>query len=223
MERHHAYHQQPTRLRIRSVDHRPEIPHQKPNAHREANAHENPVEHRDWAPTDQRHGNPDHIGISVQRPALDQTRAVPSPEPPQQPPQRDGNEAGVAIDEAAGAAQKTKVVREMRFVVVAQVPGNGAGEEENEDHGGGDPERAVQVRVSVQDIEEGRARVERRCAAAEDFGRVDVEELRVEGERPQESLGRGGGRGGEGVAACVRRDFGAGIRGVCKVWEMVKS
>lgn len=104
---------------------------------------------------------------------------------------------------------------------MGQVPGNGACEEENEDDGGGDPERAVQVRVSVQDIEERRAWVERRFAAAEDFGRVDVKELRVEGERPQKSLGRGGGPGGEGVAACVRRDFGAGIRGVCKVWEMI--
>lgn len=46
-----------------------------------------------------------------------------------------------------------------------QVLGNGAGDEENEDDGGGNPERAVQVRVSVQDIEERRARIECRRAA----------------------------------------------------------
>lgn len=165
MQRHHAQNQQPTRLRIRGADHRPEISHQKPDAHRESHAYKNPVQHRDWTPADQRHRNPDHICIAVQRPALDQTRTVASPEPAQQPPQSDGNEPGVAIDEAGGAAQETKVVYEMFLEITGQVLGNGACEEEDEDNGGGNPERAVEVRVPVQDIEEGRARVERRRTA----------------------------------------------------------
>lgn len=217
MQHHHTHHQKSTRFGVGSVHHRPEIPHQKPDAHREAHAHSHPVQHRDRTPADQRNGNPDHIGVAVQGPALDQTRAVAGPEPAQQPPQRDGNEAGVAIDEAGGAAQEMKVIDEMDLEIVGQVAGNRAGEEENEDDGGGDPEGPVQVRVAVQDVEEGRARVEGRLAAAQDLGRIDVKVLRVEGERPQEAFGRGRGRARERIAAAaVRGDF-AGVRGVRKV------
>lgn len=220
MQCHHAQHQEPACLRVRSVDHGPEISHQKPHTHREAHGHKNPVQNRDWAPADQRDGNPDHVGITIQRPALDQARAIPSPEPPQQAPQRDGNAAGVAIDEAGGAAQELEVVHEMYVMITGEILGDGTGEEENEDDGGGNPERAVEVRVSIQDIEEGRARIECGFTTAKDFRCIHVKELGIKGECPQEAFGRGGGRGGERVAARVRRDFGAGIRWVCKVWKL---
>lgn len=45
-------------------------------------------------------------------------------------------------------------------MAVRKVLGDGAREEEDEDHGGGDPKGPVQVRISVQYVEEGRARIE---------------------------------------------------------------
>lgn len=69
-----------------------------------------------------------------------------------------------------------------------EVLADGAGDEEDEDDGGGDPEGAVEVRVAFEGVEEGGARVEGCEAAGEDGGGVDVEELGVEGEGPEEAL-----------------------------------
>lgn len=44
----------------------------------------------------------------------------------------------------------------MRLVCLGQVLADGAGEEEDHDDGGGDPEGAVEVGIAVQDVEEGR-------------------------------------------------------------------
>lgn len=71
-----------------------------------------------------------------------------------------------------------------------------AGEEQYDYDGGGDPHGAVQVRVALEHVEEVGARVQRRGAAAQDFGGVDVEGLRVEGERPEVVFAGGGGGGG---------------------------
>lgn len=160
MEHYYTEHQESACLCIRGVDHGPEVPDEKTDAHGEAHADENPVQDRDGTPADHRDGDPDHIRIPVQRPALDEARGVTGPEPAQQTPQRNGDEAGVAVNEAGGAAQESKVVHKLHLVTAGQVLGNRAGEEEDKDDGGGDPERPVEVRVPVQNVEEGRARIE---------------------------------------------------------------
>ena len=66
-----------------------------------------------------------------------------------------------------------------------------AREEEDDDDGGRDPERPVEVRVALEDVEEVLARVEGGAAAGEDLRGVDVEELLVEGDAPEEALGGG--------------------------------
>ena len=67
--------------------------------------------------------------------------------------------------------------------------------EQNHHHSRRDPERPVQVRVAVQHVEKVGAREQRSPASLEDFSRVDVEELAVEGERPEKVLvGRGRAR-----------------------------
>ena len=79
-------------------------------------------------------------------------------------------------------------------------------EKQHENNRGRDPERAVQVGVAIKHVQEVRARVQRGAAAAQDFVGVDVEELRVEAEGPEEALGGeragrllgGGGRVVEG-------------------------
>lgn len=103
-----------------------------------------------------------------------------------------------------------------------QVRTDGAGHEQNHDHGGSDPERAVQVRVAVQDVEEVGARVQGVLAPAQHFGRVDVEELRVEGEGPEVAFGGavvvgGGAGGGEGERG--GGVFGARVGRVVEGWD----
>lgn len=77
----------------------------------------------------------------------------------------------------------------MAFLLVGEILADGAGEEEDDDDSGGDPEGAVEVRIAVQDVEEGwgvgKEGKEGEAAAGEDGGGVDVEELGVEGEGPQ--------------------------------------
>lgn len=48
----------------------------------------------------------------------------------------------------------------MIFVIASKVLGDGPREEEDEYNGGGDPKGPVQVGISVQDVEEGSARIE---------------------------------------------------------------
>jgi hypothetical protein len=66
-----------------------------------------------------------------------------------------------------------------------------ARQEQDDNDGGRDPERPVEVRVALEDVEEVLARVQRGAAAREDLGGVDVEELLVEGDAPEEALGGG--------------------------------
>lgn len=77
-------------------------------------------------------------------------------------------------------------------------------QEQYHDHSRGYPERAIEVRVPVQHVEEPCAREDGGLASSQDFVGVDVEELRVEGERPEVPLR------GAGAAAVV----GAGEEGV---------
>jgi hypothetical protein len=64
----------------------------------------------------------------------------------------------------------------------------GGGEEEYQNNGRSDPERAIKVRVTLKDVKEVCAGKEGGPAAAEDLVGIDVEELGVEGEAPQELL-----------------------------------
>jgi hypothetical protein len=96
---------------------------------------------------------------------------------------------------------------------------NRAGEEENHNHRRRDPYGPVEIWVPFEHVEEVGARVERCCAAAQDFGGVDVKGLRVEVEGPEvvfAACGRGaGGRGAgeEGRGGGVGLDFGGAAAG----------
>jgi hypothetical protein len=164
----------------------------------------------DRTPTNQRNNNPHQVGIPVQAPALEQIRAL-AAVPLQHAPQPDGHQRGIAIDEAGGAAQQLEVVRKVVLAVVRQVLIDGAREEQDDDDGGGDPHGAVQVRVALEHVEEVGSRVDGRRAAAQDLGCVDVEGLRVEGQRPQEVLA-------PAVAGRCRRPRQEGRVGVGAVW-----
>ena len=189
----HRNHNTPTRPLLHHTDHRPQVPDQEPRTHHQAHADKHPVQHRDRTPADQRHRDPDNVAVPVQRPALHETdpfargtrRTARRAVPPQQPPQDDRDEEGIPVDQTRGAAQEAEVVGEVLFAVVGEVLADGAGEEEDEDDGGGDPEGAVEVRVAFEGVEKGGARVEGGGAAGEHGAGVDVEKLGVEGEGPE--------------------------------------
>lgn len=61
-------------------------------------------------------------------------------------------------------------------------------QEQNHDDCRRDPERAIEVRVALEDVEEVLARIEGCAAAGEDLVGVDVEELLVERYAPKEAF-----------------------------------
>lgn len=104
----------------------------------------------------------------------------------------------------------------MLFPITREVLADRAGQEKNHNDGRRDPEGPVEVRVAFEDVEEVLARVEGGAAASEDLVGVDVEELLVEGDAPEEAL-----RGGLLLAGAwgaeeggVRLDFGGAGGGV---------
>lgn len=141
-------------------------------------------------PRHQRNGNPDQVRIPIQRPALHQIRAL-TPKPLQHAPQRERDESRVSIDQPRSATQQLEIVREMLLARAREVLADRAREEEDDDDGGRDPEGPVEVRIAFEDVEEVLARVEGGATAREDLVRVDVEELLVEGDAPEEALGGG--------------------------------
>jgi hypothetical protein len=87
--------------------------------------------------------------------------------------------------------QQPKVIRKRSRSRGGKILANSAAQEQDEHHRGRNPERPVQVRVPLEHVQEIGAREQRRPAAAQHSRGVDVEELRVEGEGPEEALGRG--------------------------------
>ena len=193
MRQHHRNHNTPTRPLLHHTNHRPQIPDQEPRTHHQAHADKHPIQHRDRTPANQRHWNPDDVPIPIQRPALHKTDSLPRGArratrravPPQQSPENHRDKEGVPVDQARGAAQEAEIVGEVLFAVVGEVLADGAGDEEDEDDRGGDPEGAVEIRVAFEGVEERGARVEGGGAAGEHGGGVDVEELGVERKGPE--------------------------------------
>ena len=79
-----------------------EVAEQEADGEAEADADEDPVEHVDAGPADQRHGDPDQVAVPVQRPALQQVRRL-RPEVPQRPEQHHRDGERVPVDETGGA------------------------------------------------------------------------------------------------------------------------
>jgi hypothetical protein len=98
---------------------------------------------------------------------------------------------------------------------------NGSCQEEDHNDGGRDPEGTVKVRVAFEDVEEVLARIEGCAAAGENLGGVDVEELLVEGDAPEEAFG--GGLLAAGAWGAEERGVGLGFGGagggVGECWE----
>lgn len=81
-------------------------------------------------------------------------------------------------------AQEPKVVRERGLVRHGEVLADGTSEEEDKHDSGGDPEGPVQVRVTLEHVEEVGSGEEGGPASRQHRRGVDVEELRVEGYAP---------------------------------------
>lgn len=72
----------------------------------------------------------------------------------------------------------------MPFALGSKVLVDCTGQEQDDNNSGCNPDRPVQVRVSLEHIEEVLARVDGRGAAAEHLVCVNIEGLRVKGEGP---------------------------------------
>lgn len=141
-------------------------------------------------PRYERHGNPNKVCISIQRPALQQIGTFTS-EPLEHSPKTQRNEQCVSINQPRRSAQKPEVIRKVLFARARQILADSASQEQDHHDRCCDPEGAVEVRVAFKDIEEVLARIERGAAAGEDLGCVDVEELLVEVYAPEEPFGGG--------------------------------
>jgi hypothetical protein len=107
----------------------------------------------------------------------------------------------------------------MLFPRARQILADSARQEKDHNDGRRDPEGPVEVWVAFEDVEEVLARVEGGAAAGEDLVRVDVEELLVEADAPEETLG-GGGLAGAWCAeeVGVGLDFGGAGGVVVECW-----
>lgn len=176
------------RFRVRGTEDRVQVAQEEEDSPAKAHSHQRPVERRQRAPADQRDSDPNHIRVPIKRPALDQVRGG-APEPLQGTPQSNGQNKRVSVDQARGAGEKGEVVLEVIIVVAREPLRDGSRQEEDHHHGRRNPERAVQVGVAFENVEEVATRVYRRDASAEHFIRVDVEELGVVVNRPPRVLG----------------------------------
>ena len=73
-----------------------------------------------------------------------------------------------------------------------QILRNGASHEQDHYHCCSNPERTVQVRVAFHDVQEVLARIYCGATSVQDLVGVDIEELLVEREAPEVTLGGGG-------------------------------
>jgi hypothetical protein len=107
----------------------------------------------------------------------------------------------------------------MLFPRARQVLADSARQEQDHHDGRRDPEGPVEVGVAFEDVEEVLARVESGTTAGEDLVGVDVEELLVEADAPEETLG-GGGLAGAWCAeeVGVGLDFGGAGGVVVEGW-----
>lgn len=174
MQRHNQDQEDLARLRIRSVHDGVKIPQKEEDSPRKPNTNKRPVKRGQRTPAHKRNTNPDQVGVPIQSPALNQISSR-APEPAQSSPQRNGQDTRVPIDQARRPRQQSEIVREMLVVVVCQPLRNGTGQEEDYHDRAGDPDGAVQVRIAFQYVEEVRARVQCRHAAAEHLVCVDIE------------------------------------------------
>jgi hypothetical protein len=107
----------------------------------------------------------------------------------------------------------------MLFPRARQVLADSARQEQDHHDGCRDPERPVEVWVALEDIEEVLAGVESGAAAGEDLVGVDIEELLVKSDAPEETLG-GGWLAGAWCAeeVGVGLDFGSAGGVVVECW-----
>ena len=155
MQQHHDNNKHTTDLLVRRTDDRPEVPNQEKSRKREASPDKKQIQQVDRAPADERDGYPDQVRIPVQRPALEHVSRLAGAEPAEDRPERDGDDKGIPINQPRGAGQKSKIVRRACASVLSHVLAYVAREKQYENDGCRDPERAVQVCVAVEDVEEG--------------------------------------------------------------------
>ena len=148
---------------------------------------------RDGTPAHQRDDNPHQIRVPVQTRALQEIRTL-TPIPLQHAPKPHRHQPRIPIHQPRGTTQQLEVIRKVVLALVREVLIDCPRQKQYDNHSSSDPHRAVEIWVSFQDIEEVGAGIDGGGAAPQDFGRVDVEGLCVEGECPEETFARAAAR-----------------------------
>lgn len=104
MQRNHQDQQNLRGLDIRGAQHWVKIPEEEQSGDAKSNAHKHPVEYGDRRPGDQRHRYPDQVRVPIQRPAFQHVGAL-TPEPLQNPPERNRYDARVPVDQTRRTTQ----------------------------------------------------------------------------------------------------------------------
>lgn len=85
-------------------------------------------------------------------------------------------------------AEQSEIVGKRCPLAIGKILAHSSTKEQNQHNGRRDPEGPVQVRVTLQDIQEVGAGEERGPASRQNSRGVDIEELCVKGDGPQEPL-----------------------------------
>ena len=109
-------------------------------------------------------------------------------------------------------AQQLKIISRMLMPAQRQTPTHRARQKQNHHDRRRDPERAVEIRIPFEHVQKVGSWKYGGAAALEDLVGVDIEELRVERDGPEVSLGLE--RGGRGCGAFVRGAPDVPVRGV---------
>lgn len=151
-----------SRLCIRTVDDRQEVPKQKGTRQDEPDDDCDPAqpiarcrEPQKFERTDahERHGDPRRIGVPVETQDF-QERGLASV-PPKQSPCHERDEKGVAVDEGCSKSQGRELVGvRCAAAVRREVPNNSGGEVQDRHDSCREPDGSVQVRVSIHRLKE---------------------------------------------------------------------
>lgn len=148
MQNNNQYEQNLASLSIRSIQDRVQVPQKEEDSPSKANTNKRPVKRSQRTPANQRNGNPNQIRVSIQSPALNKVSRG-ATEPAQRTPQRNRQDTRVPIDQPSGTGQQLKVILKVLVVIVRQPLRDSTRQKQNHYHRRRDPDRSVQVCVTL--------------------------------------------------------------------------
>src|SRR5688572_26894445 len=95
----------------------------------------------------------------------------------------------MSADKEERTTQQTKIIRKRRISMLPNRLANRSAQEQNQHHRSRNPKRSIQIRIPLQHIQEVRPGIQRRPTTRQNSRGINVKELRVERDGPEETLG----------------------------------